>query len=226
MLLLVCFSSISRWCWIRSLSSLGADVDCWDKFLLLEIMLTSSLKRLEDWLSWPSSKRSTCSSNSLSRVINVVCLFNIDEAVLWCGCCLITSSESFLSSASWPLILLIIKDNDRKLLFCSTVFSEIEQFLHWHFCRFEPIDGKLTFSAVLLRHLGGCCFVEADCWCCWWSSSLLKVKNGFENRSDAKFWFEKRLSKVWMLMILVFSCSKDQRRNFSQNWCPRMCFVC
>ena len=93
-------------------------------FLLLEIMLTSSLMRLEDWLSWPSSsKRSTCSSNSLSRVINVVCLFNIDDAVLWCVCCLIISSESLLSSASWPLILLIIKDNDRKLLFCSTVFS-------------------------------------------------------------------------------------------------------
>ena len=53
MLLLVCFSSISRWCWIRSLSSLGAGVDCWDKFLLLEIMLTSSLMRLGDWLSWP-----------------------------------------------------------------------------------------------------------------------------------------------------------------------------
>ena len=124
MLLLVCFSSISRWCWIRSLSSLGASVDCWDKSLLLEILLTSSLMRPEDWLSWlPLSNRSTCSSNSLSRVINVVCLIKIDDAVLWCGCCLITSSESFLSSASWPLILLIIKDNDRKLIFCSTVFS-------------------------------------------------------------------------------------------------------
>ena len=55
MLLLVCFSSISRWCWIRSLASLGAGVDCRDRSLLLEIMLTSSLMRLEDRLSWPSS---------------------------------------------------------------------------------------------------------------------------------------------------------------------------
>ena len=123
-LLLFCFYFILRWCWIRNLTSLGAGVDCLDRFLLLQIMLTSSLMRLEDWLSWPSSSnRPNCSFSSLKQVNSVVCLFNFDDAVLWCGSCLINSSESFLSSVSCSLILLIIKENDRILFFCLTVFS-------------------------------------------------------------------------------------------------------
>ena len=48
-------------------------------------------------------------------------------------------------------------------------------------------------------------------------SKTLSLLNGLKNGSEANFDVKKFESKVWMLMIINFSCSKDQRRNFSQK---------
>ena len=91
----------------------------------LEIKLTSSLIRWEDWLSWPSSsKRSTCNCSYLRRLISLICLLRIDVAVFWWGCCFITFCDISLSSFSFDLVRWISRDKDRKLFLCWMVFSK------------------------------------------------------------------------------------------------------
>ena len=155
-----------RMCWLpREVSS-------------AEVLLTSSLMRLEDWLSWPSwFNRSTCSSNSLSRVISVVCLYNIDDAVLWCGCSFITSSESF---PEFCFLAFDFGDHQREWsetrFLLHSFLKEIEQFFHLHFCRFEHIDGKLTFLVALL--------------CCSWLLMMLLKK--FVTEGENRLWDPER----------------------------------
>ena len=217
MLLLVCFSSISRWCWIRSFSSLGAGVDCRAKFRPLEIVLTSSLIRLEDRLSWQSSSnRSTCSSSSLRRVISSVRVFNIDDAVLWCGCCLITSSESFLSSVSWAWNCWSSKTVIGNS-FSAPQFSQgvravysltfLSLWTHWWQTEIQRCSVFTSFVVAFLQLTVDAVGEEARYW--WWKTAL---------RTGATQFFDvKKLSKVWMLIILNFSCSKEKRRNVSQT---------
>ena len=96
------FRSTLRRRWLSSLMSMETGVDRWDWSSLLEIMLTSSLIRWEDWLSWPSSsKKSTCNCISLRRLINLICLLRIDVAVFWCVA--VDSSRS--ATALWVLFL-------------------------------------------------------------------------------------------------------------------------
>ena len=121
---LFCCSRLHR-SWLSSLMSIETGVDRWDRFSLLEIMLTSSLIRWEDWLSWPqSSKRSTCNCSSLRRLIILVCLLRIDVVVFWWGCCFITFCDIFLSSFSFALVRSISRDKDRNLFLCSMIFSK------------------------------------------------------------------------------------------------------
>ena len=72
---LLCSFSVSRQCWLSSLSSAETGVARRDWYSGPESNLISSLVRLDKWLNWQSSsKRWTCNSSSLRRLISLACL--------------------------------------------------------------------------------------------------------------------------------------------------------
>ena len=180
--------------------SIETGVDRWGRFPQLEIMLTSSLIRWEDWLSWPSSyKRSTCKCSSLRRLINLVCLMRIDVAVFWWSCCFITFCDIFLGPFSCALVRSISRDKDRKIFFCWMVFSKRSSWF------FMAISVALNILMANWHSAVVCLEILLLVVLCWLFVAAVAVTFEFfiEGKKRLK---EQERRKFWCKSYLRFEC--------------------